>query len=328
MHLGVIEEAKAHTASTRPPETLLRRYLNTLWLRPENALWMTLRSLTMSRCDLRRPAVDVSCGDGVFLFLHLGGEFDPDFDVFTSVGHLDDVRTRHANVFDHVDAHYVPTVVAPPRMRVDLGTDAKPAMLEKARRLPLYDRLLEHDNNAPLPIPHHAFASVYCNAAYWIRNIDAFLADLAGITAPTGRVILHVKLTAMRAYTLDAFRGVLGDRFLDIVGRGRMDCWPTLADRKTWETRFCRAGLTIHDVTPIASRTHAHLWDVGLRPIAPLLMKMVRAINPRTRASIKREWVDLFLELLTPFCRPDLELFEGPSEPAELQYLLTPSPKA
>ena len=78
-------------------------------------------------------------------------------------------------------------------------------------------------------------------------------------------------------------------------------------------------------MTPFITRTHAHIWDIGLRPIAPLLAKMTRALAPKTRASIKREWVDLFCELLEPLCDPDVDLFAVKDEPAEVQYVLTPA---
>jgi hypothetical protein len=115
---------------------------------------------------------------------------------------------------------------------------------------------------------------------------------------------------------------VLGDRFLDLIGRGRLDCWPALADRATWEKRFAAAGLRVESAEPFITRTHAHIWDIGLRPIAPLLVKMAAALTPHTRAAIKKEWVDLFAELLEPICDPGFDLISGKGEPAEMQYVL------
>ena len=72
------------------------------------------------------------------------------------------------------------------------------------------------------------------------------------------------------------------------------------------------------------------------RHIAPLLVRMVQAITPETRATIKKDWVDLFCELLAPLCTPDLDLSPHASpgdrqaghaaqqEPAEIQYVLSP----
>ncbi len=297
---------------------LLRRFLSAYWLRPENALWMTLRSLTLSKIRLARPSVDISCGDGVFSFLHLGGVFDPGFDVFTSVA------LTAGDMFDHVSDDYRPPVETAPGDRIDVGTDFKASMLQKAERLRLYDRLVQHDNNLPLPFDDATFRTVYCNAPYWVQNIDGFLAELRRITHPQGKVILQVKLSSMKDYTLGRFEAVLGRKVLDLIGGARFDCWPTLADRSTWESRFARAGLGVHSSAPFVTRTHAHLWDVGLRPIAPLLIRMANSLTPQTRGSIKADWVDLFADLLAPLCDPHLEVFPGRHEPAEIHYVLTP----
>ncbi|MGB2987215.1 MAG: class I SAM-dependent methyltransferase [Phycisphaerae bacterium] len=314
------------TAPTQLNRTeLLRRFVQAYWLRPENAFWMTLRSELLSRCPLEHPSVDLACGDGVFSFLHCGGVFDPAFDVFTSVGGLDRVRDQHGDMFDHVSDAYQPPIVSRPTDTIDVGTDLKPALLAKAKQLHLYGRLAEHDNNQPLPFEDNAFQTVYCNAAYWVADIDRFLAEMNRITRPGGRVILQVKLDSMRRYTLGAYRNILGDQFLDIVERGRMESWPTIASQSTWETRFAAAEFSIKCTAPFITQTHAHIWDIGLRPIAPMLVKMVNALTSATRAAIKKDWVDLFCELLAPLCDPDFCLPTSQDEPAEVQYVLTPA---
>ena len=304
---------------------LLHRFLQVYWLRPENAFWMTIRSDVLGRFPYEHSALDLCCGDGVFSFLHLGGVFDPEFDVFATVTALDQVREKSADMFDCVTDAYRPSIVSPPHDGIDVGVDLKPSLLAKARRLSLYERLVEHDSNVPLPFDDDSFATVYCNAAYWVSEIDAFLREMARVTRPGGRVILQVKLDSIGRYTLEAHRDVLGDRFLEIIGRGRTECWPSLADRSTWEARFTRAGLSIEQAIPFITKTHAHVWDVGLRPIAPMLVKMANSLTADSRLSIKRDWVDLFRELLEPMCDPNLQLFRADDEPAEIQYVLTPA---
>lgn len=303
-------------------EVLLRRFIEMYWLRPENGLWMTLRSLTLRDVEFAHPSIDISCGDGVFSFLHMDGEFDPAFDVFASVAHLDRVRTKHADMFDAASEGYRPKIQKRPIGRIDVGADFKASMLGKAVALDFYGRLVEQDNNDPLKFETGSFATVYCNAAYWVKNIDAFLAELTRIVRPDGRVVLQVKLDLMKQYTLSKFENTLGAKFLDLIDRGRMECWPSLTDRKNWEKRFAHAGMTICSATPFVTRTHSHMWDIGLRPLAPQLVRMANALTPQTRAEIKRDWVDLFCDLLAPFCDPNLDLFGGSDEPAEIQYVL------
>ena len=137
-------------------------------------------------------------------------------------------------------------------------------------------------------------------------------------------MILHVKLDTIAQYTLAPFRAKLGDRMLQTLDRGRLATWPSLASRSEWERRFQRAGLNILATSPLATRTHAHLWDIGLRPIAPLLVRMANELTPDTRLAIKHDWIALFCELLEPICRSDFDLFAQQSEPAEMQYVLRP----
>lgn len=284
---------------------------------------MTLRSLALRKAGFNTLNADICCGDGVFSFLHLGGEFDASFDVFSATGRLSRVTNDHADMFDVAATDYAPPIARPCASAVAIGADLKPNLLAKATALGLYRETVQLDANQPLRLAEGAFDSIYCNSAYWISNIDLFLMELARIVRAGGRIALHVKLDAMRDYTLENQRATLGGKFLDIIARGRLECWPTMGSRSIWETRFAAAGLDVVGELAFATRTHAHIWDIGLRPIAPLLVKMANALHPGTRAAIKNDWVALLLELGEPLCRFDLNLLDSSGEPAEIQYVLT-----
>lgn len=301
-----------------------RRFLNAYWLRPENAMWMVLRSDALDAVPLEPPILDLSCGDGIFSFLHAGGRFASEFDVFTSVRSIRSDEADRIDLFDYLDDDYHPSITAAPAYRIGCGTDCKKSSLEKAARLGFYDRLLLQDHEQPLPLPTAGFATVYCNAAYWVENIESFLEEVRRVTQPQGTIVMQVKLDAIGQFTFERWRPVLGDRWLDLIDRGRSASWPTLADRRTWEQRFDEAGLEIVQETPFVTGTHAHLWDVGLRPIAPVLTRTMASIPPHFRREIKRDWVDLFCHLLEPFCKSEMDLFSEGSDPVEMQYVLTP----
>jgi SAM-dependent methyltransferase len=308
---------------TLPVTERLRRFLFAYWLRPENALWMTLRSLVLDRAPWVEPAADLACGDGVFTFLHRGGVFDEAFDVFQCVAGEESDRRPVADMFDHVDDGYRPAVRRIPEQRVSLGVDLKESLLARARRLGFHERLVRHDCEQPLPLPDACLRTVYCNACYWVRNIDAFLRELARVVTPDGRVILQVKTDAIRDASLERFRPVLPERFLEVIGAGRRACWPSLADRGTWERRFERAGLRIERADPFITATHGYLWDVGLRPIAAMLIRMANGLSPELRLDVKREWVARVHVLAEPLCDPAMDLTSRRVEPIEIQYVLT-----
>lgn len=324
---GSLSSASCSAVACSEPncDELLQRYLNIYWLRPENAFWTVLRSLAWRRVAMTPPMVDLSCGDGVFSFVHAGGAFGLSFDLFQAVGNLEQVTRDNADMFDHAAAAgYQPKVTRRPEWTIDVGTDLKASALSKASALNFYGRLVRHDNNEPLPFSDDEFQSVYCNSAKWVRNIEPFLSEVARIVRPGGAIVFHVKLDTIARYTLSPFRRQLGERVLELLDRGRLATWPSLASRAEWERRFQAAGLEIVEATPLATRTHAHIWDIGLRPIAPLLVRMAGELTPETRLAIKRDWIALFSELLKPVCRLDFDLFADQREPAEMQYVLRP----
>jgi SAM-dependent methyltransferase len=303
---------------------LLEKFLEAYWLRPENALWMALRSEALSAYRFDPTCADFCCGDGLFSFLHHGGVLDPDFDVFEAVRDVRPGDSESVDMFDHVTDDYQPKVLCPAARILDVGTDIKETMLAKAARLKLFGKLVRHDHNRPAPFPAGSFRTIYCNAAYWMTEVHAFLTDLRRLLMPVGRAVLHVKLDAMRRAGLEDYRGVLGDRFVEIIMGRRLESWPSLAGRGEWESRFARAGLQVADARPIACIGHAQIWNVGLRPIAPLLIRMANALTPETRAAIKRDWVALMLNLAEPLFNPALNLGGQGAEPVEMQYVLSP----
>ena len=66
---------------------LFKKFIKFFWLRPENALLLSIRSEKYSSTFnlLGEMNMDISCGDGVFTFLTMGGELSDESDMFRSV---------------------------------------------------------------------------------------------------------------------------------------------------------------------------------------------------------------------------------------------------
>ena len=84
-------------------EKKLRDYLQLYWLRPENALLTTFKSKAIEDYSFSSPALDISCGDGLFMFLHLGGKFEFNFDYFKNTSAKEFSHEQFIDIYDSFD---------------------------------------------------------------------------------------------------------------------------------------------------------------------------------------------------------------------------------
>lgn len=309
----------------RDGSELLRAFLNILWLRPENALWMTLRSLALRAEPFTAPSADICCGDGLFTFVHAGGRPHAMFDAFGGLSTSPPHSTAGSDFFDQCPADYAVPIAQTPEFHLTHGLDHKPNLLRKAAALGFYENLRKHDCSRPLPFEPASLKTLYCNSAYWMRDVEGLLRSFRQALASDGRLILHVKLDIPGAWGIDGLHHAASRSLARLLEGDRRPCWPGLLSRRGWEAHFGKAGFKIVSCRSIASRAHAALWNVGLRPIAPLLARLSAAAAPYALAAVKADWVALFHDICRPLLNPDLVLFPGGEEPVELQYVLTSS---
>ena len=110
--------------------------------------------------------------------------------------------------------------------------------------------------------------------------------------------------------------------FLEKLDRGRFaDNIRQARSAETWETMFHRAGLRVNMHATHLSKTVVHIWDVGLRPLFPVLRRMVEVVPRDKISSIKSDWVGVMRQFLEPMVRMDASLGQG-AEPAFHCYIL------
>lgn len=281
----------------------VKNFLNIFWLRPENAMYTSLRSKSLDGYKFKKKSLDISCGDGIFTFTHLGGEFDTNFDIFlpSSVDKLNRVRLNNYDIFNTYSPKYSPKVIKRPEYRIDYGIDWKNNLLKKAKKIDLYKNLNYQNNEKPIKIfPNNYFDSVYSNSIYWIKNLELHTKEIIRITKKGGHILLHIKNLQILKYRAQNYVNFFDNKLAKIIDRGRESNKKGLRTHQWWINFFKRNNLKIVDIKPVTAKEHAVIWDIGLRPFAPMLIEMANSTKSNVRKKIKKQWIEHVYDLLYP----------------------------
>lgn len=173
--------------------------------------------------------------------------------------------------------------------------------MDKAKALGLYETLIIHDANTPLPLADASVSTLFSNILCWFDRVDAALAEIARVLTPKGSATVLVPDAALRDFYI---------HYRYVVGRGWN--WMSLLDMRRhshirhqlpqaeWERRFRAAGLRVKDHRAYLSSRLIEIHEVGLRPLSPVLIKMANRLMATDRLEIKREWVECCMALALP----------------------------
>lgn len=90
--------------------------------------------------------------------------------------------------------------------------------------------------------------------------------------------------------------------FLKFLDRGRYSSNIKVAKSyEEWKTIIENSNLKIIEHKMHLSKTVFQMWDIGLRPLFPVLIKMTNAIKTKEDLiEIKEDWISIFLKFLQP----------------------------
>ena len=282
-------------------EIKLKNFLNLYWLRPENGLITPFKSKAFENLKFESPSLDLSCGDGLFMAIHLGAIFDDDFDYFKSTKAKEFSHDKMVDIFDDFNEDYNVKFIKKPEIKIDYGSDWKQALLDKAEKIDLYKNLVLHDNNKlPLPFEDNYFKTVYSNSVYWVKEPEKLVEDIYRITSPGGMCSLEV-LTPNRYEILYQLEKFLSPKAISILDRKRRENTPGLKEISEWKEIMQNAGFEIVEIKSVyPHKMLMDIWNIGLRPISHLLIQMSDSLESEKRQKIKQEWVEIFYELFKP----------------------------
>jgi len=303
----------------------LDQLLNVFWLRPETALWRSIDIETMSDFEIVSPSLDLGCGDGIFSFIRAGGKFEKSFDAFQSIGKIENYF-NNIDIYDHFDNSLNPSVTGKPKYEIDVAFDHKENLLNKAKTLNFYKNFIRGDANDKLPFDNDSFQSIFSNIIYWLNNPEMTFKELFRILKPGGQCCImlpnksFVDFLFYNKYFLK--NGDEQYRFLEKLDRGRLaELIQVTKSSDEWKTLIYNSGLKIRSHKKHLSKTVVQIWDIGLRPLFPALLKMVQAIDSAQLPEIKKNWVDILRMFIEPISKMDGEL-DGADEPGFHCFIL------
>ncbi len=306
--------------------TTIGALLNAFWLRPETALWRELDIRAMNDFEFLSPSIDLGCGDGLFSFIRAGGRLSPKFDAFQVVAGLDSFFSN-VDVFDAYDPTLALQVVSEPKYKIDVAFDHKENLLRKASHLGLYRDFKVGDANQQLPFADESFSTLFSNIVYWLDDPSSVLSEIARILKKNGRACLMLPNHSLPRYSYYKKYYVDGGRdpkwaFLEKLDRGRFD--DNIRQSRSgenWEFLFQQAGLKVARHSMHLSKPVIQMWDIGLRPLFPLLKKMADSLPKDEFERIKSEWVATLHQFVAPIAELD-SVLSVDSEPAFHCYVL------
>lgn len=281
----------------------LAQLLKIHWLRPETALWRSFDCLLMEKYGkIDGHAIDLGCGDGTMSFIMAGGALD-EYDVFMNVGQLQnynmgaDIHNQCSDVPLKADCSHL-------RYSYEWGVDHKDGLISKARKLaPFYQtNLVLNLNNDRLPFEEGSFDSAFSNILYWLDNIDGILSEWRRIIRERGRLLLFVPSANFKekAWLYYSAPHMGEKRYLNYFDRGYSSLVRHCYSSSQWTAIFQRNGFIVSDHHLYLTNPVMDIWNVGTRPIAPLLINMANMLTPEKRLNAKLEWIDYFSRFLAP----------------------------
>ena len=278
------------------------KFLKFFWLRPESALMLAVRAEKYASTMklMGDYNIDVSCGDGVFSFITMGGELSEDSDMYRSLDHSSK-REGNFDTYDSYDSSYFIKVDKKPKKNYNLGTDWKENLINKAAHLSYYEDFIVHDNNNIFPIGSEKGDYIYSNSTYWVKNFEEHIFDLVRMLKIGGHLVLEIKTKDILNMTSKNYAPFMGNNFHNIIDAGRAATWEGLKSIEEYEYIFSKLNIKVVSKSPVYGGKIMQIWDIGLRPIFSPLAKMVDSLTPENRVDIKGEWCNVFNNLLKDY---------------------------
>lgn len=276
----------------------INRHLNIAWLRPLSALWDAIASsIIRSNADISEPAMDIGCGNGLFSFVTAGGDFNCDYDWYVNT--KPEKAKKNADIYDVKNVYGCqPFITREPDYVYLYGCDAKKNLLAQAEKTGLYTHVKVIDANCRLPFDDGSFKSIFSNILYWLDDRKAVMSEIHRVLTFGGEALLCVPTPKFYEYCFTYSWEHSDNHFLRALNNGRSATLSWTVEPETFIQEAKMIGFEEISVVPYLSKKTLRLWDVGLRPLSPVLIKMIRSCDMHKRREFKIEWIEALRPLM------------------------------
>lgn len=297
-----LSSAVALPASDKVDQDAWLAYVSAFWLRPETAIIEYREAMAIRLVDAKGPWLDLGCGDGIHAALYAGFRFGDGFDAFSG---LDLSSSDFYNRFDRASFQVEKTRAA---SNIAIGLDIKPAAIERARALNVFDRA-EVADATKLPIESKSVGTIFSNMLRDLGvSLDEALAECARVLNDDGQLLLSTMTPAYASSLVFAPEArsaeTRGDRQsaeqLLRLDRGRSVFCRQQLSAEQWNDKLAKHGMRVDAVQTIITQEITRLWDVGLRPFSIDLLKWRQTIDRESLVAVKRTALTLLDRVLRP----------------------------
>src|SRR5262249_15597397 len=157
---------------------------------------------------------------------------------------------------------------------------------DKAGRLGIYERLVQHDPSLPLsPFADRSFATVWASNLYWVENLAGVVQELRRVLRPDGSLVTVLPDKAALDHMLYRFKDRADPEWIKDLARGRYENIARQArDLAGWSHLFREAGLRVARHDRFLPTIVFLVNDLGLRPMFPVLMDIYETLRERAPA--------------------------------------------
>lgn len=149
------------------------------------------------------------------------------------------------------------------------------------------------------------YETIYSNSVYLVKNVEILLSDIYRMLRPGGTAVIEVK-NPFLLETLDEMEKFMSAEAIAILNRWRRETMPGGLLFREWRDLVLKIGFKVEDCRNVyPDKLLIDIWNIGLRPISHLLIRMSEALSAEQRNEIKQEWVDIFYQLFKPLLSLD-----------------------